>query len=50
VWVTNASSFMDGLHRAARATLSVCDARGWWNTETEALRRFVESRGQMLAE
>ena len=45
-WVTDASAFMVGFHRAARATLAACDARGWWNADTEALRRFVESRSQ----
>ncbi len=45
-WVTDSASFMAGLHRAARATLAACDARGWWNDDTEALRRFVESRRQ----
>lgn len=49
VWVTDSSSFLDGLHRAARATLSACDARGWWNADTEALRRHVESRSQWRA-
>ena len=46
VWVTDSSAFLDGLHRAARTTLAACDARGWWNADTETLRRFVESRGQ----
>jgi hypothetical protein len=49
VWVTDSSSFLDGLYRAARATLAACDARGWWNTDTETLRRFVESRSQFRA-
>lgn len=50
VWVTDASSFLDGLHRAARATLSACDERGWWNADTEALRRCVEARSGLSAE
>ena len=41
-WVTDSVSFLQGLHRAARATLAACDARGWWNADTETLRRFVE--------
>jgi hypothetical protein len=45
-WVTDSSSFMAGFHRAARATLAACDARGWWDADTEALRRFMESRSQ----
>ena len=45
VWVTDSGSFIQGLHRAARATLAACDARGWWNADTEALRRFVERNG-----
>lgn len=50
VWVTDASSFLDGLHRAARATLSACDERGWWDADTEALRRFVEARSRLSVE
>ena len=46
VWVTDSSAFLEGLHRAARATLAACDARGWWSADTETLRRFVESRSQ----
>lgn len=46
VWVTDSASFLDGLHRAARATLAACDARGWWDADTETLRRFVESRSR----
>lgn len=45
-WVTDSASFMAGFHRAARATLAACDERGWWNDDTEALRRFMESRNQ----
>jgi len=46
VWVTDSSSFLHGLHRAARSTLAACDTRGWWSADTEALRRFVESGSQ----
>jgi hypothetical protein len=46
VWVTDSASFLHGLRRAARAILAACDARGWWNADTEALRRFVESGSQ----
>ena len=49
VWVTDSSSFLDGLYRASRATLAACDARGWWNADTETLRRFIESRSQYPA-
>jgi hypothetical protein len=46
-WVTDASSFLDGLYRAIRATLAACDARGWWSDETETLRRLVEGVDQV---
>jgi hypothetical protein len=29
--------------RGARAVLSHCDARGWWNRDTEELRRSLEA-------
>jgi hypothetical protein len=45
-WVTDSSSFMAGFYQTARATLAACDARGWWNADTEALRRFMESTSQ----
>jgi hypothetical protein len=44
-WLTDQASFLDSLHRAARSVLSFCDARGWWNEETEALRRRMEAGG-----
>jgi len=47
VWVTDAASFLAALHRAIRATLAACDARGWWSDETETLRRLVEGVDQL---
>ena len=44
-WLTDRSSFLRSLDQATRAVLSFCDARGWWNTDTEALRRRMESGG-----
>lgn len=44
-WVTDQSSFLRSLYRAGRNVLAHCDARGWWNVETEALRRRMESAG-----
>lgn len=41
-WITDQASFLDSLSRSARSTLAYCDARGWWNTDTEALRRRIE--------
>lgn len=45
-WVTDSSSFLSALYRAAHATLAACDARGWWSADTETLRRLVESASQ----
>jgi hypothetical protein len=42
-WITDQASFLDGLSRSGRSTLAYCDSRGWWNTDTEALRRRIES-------
>jgi hypothetical protein len=45
-WKTGSSAFLASAVRAGRAALSQCDARGWWSTETEALRRCLESGSQ----
>ena len=42
-WITDQASFLDSLSRSGRSTLAYCDSRGWWNTDTEALRRRIES-------
>lgn len=42
-WLTDQASFLDGVYRAARSVLSFCDSRGWWNDDTETLRRRVEA-------
>jgi hypothetical protein len=38
-WRTDAGTFLASVTRAARAVLAHCDARGWWNDDTETLRR-----------
>lgn len=45
-WLTDQASFLDSVHRAARTVLSFCDSRGWWDDETETLRRRVEAGAQ----
>jgi hypothetical protein len=44
-WLTDRASFIRSLDQAARAVLGFCDARGWWSTDTEALRRRLEWAG-----
>jgi hypothetical protein len=44
-WLTDRASFLRSLDQAARRVLALCDARGWWSAETEALRRRLESGG-----
>jgi hypothetical protein len=44
-WLTDRASFLRSLDQAARGVLAFCDARGWWNPDTEALRRRLESGG-----
>jgi hypothetical protein len=44
-WLTDRASFLRSLDQAARTVLAFCDARGWWSTDTEALRRRLESAG-----
>ena len=44
-WRTDRASFLRSLDQAARSVLAFCDARGWWNTDTEALRRRMEGGG-----
>jgi hypothetical protein len=42
-WLTDQASFLDSVYRAARSVLFYCDTRGWWDDETETLRRRVEA-------
>jgi hypothetical protein len=42
-WITDQASFVGSLIRSGRSTLAHCDSRGWWNNDTEALRRRIES-------
>jgi len=42
-WLTDRANFLAGVHRAAHRVLAACDTRGWWNTDTETLRRRMES-------
>ena len=42
-WLTDPAPFLDSIYRSARSVLSFCDSRGWWNAETEMLRRRIES-------
>ena len=44
-WLTDRASFLRSLDQAARSVLAHCDARGWWSTDTESLRRHMESTG-----
>jgi hypothetical protein len=44
-WLTDRASFLRSLDQAARGVLAFCDARGWWDADTEALRRRMESGG-----
>lgn len=48
-WMTDAAHFLSSVVRAGRATLAHCDARGWWSTESEALRRALEPGRHDLA-
>lgn len=42
-WLTDQAVFLDSVYRAARSVLFICDTRGWWNEETETLRRRLEA-------
>lgn len=42
-WLTDQAAFLDSVYRAARSVLFICDTRGWWNEETETLRRRLEA-------
>ena len=42
-WLTDQAAFLDSVYRAARSILFFCDSRGWWDDETETLRRRVEA-------
>jgi hypothetical protein len=42
-WITDQASFLGSLIRSGRSTLAHCDSRGWWNNDTEALRRRMEA-------
>ena len=48
-WSTGSSAFLASVVRAGRAVLAQCDERGWWSSETEALRRCLESGSQYRA-
>ena len=48
-WKTGSSAFLATVVRAGRAVLAQCDERGWWSSETEALRRCLESGSQYRA-
>jgi peptidoglycan/xylan/chitin deacetylase (PgdA/CDA1 family) len=48
-WRTGSSAFLASAIRASRAVLSQCDARGWWNRDTEVLRRSLESGSRFRA-
>ena len=43
LWLTEPAAFIASVTRGARAVLSHCDARGWWNRDTEELRRSLEA-------
>jgi hypothetical protein len=45
-WKTGSATFLASAVRAARAVLAQCDMRGWWDDETERLRRCLESGPQ----
>jgi hypothetical protein len=42
-WRTDSGVFLASVTRAAATVLGVCDARGWWSTNTESLRRALEA-------
>jgi hypothetical protein len=42
-WRTDSGIFLASVTRAAATVLGVCDARGWWSTNTESLRRALEA-------
>jgi len=48
-WKTGSSAFLASVVRAGRAVLAQCDERGWWSSDTEALRRCLESGSQYRA-
>lgn len=41
-WRTDARDFLASVTRAAHSVLAHCDARGWWNRDTEAIRRALD--------
>ena len=41
-WRTDSGAFLGSVTRAATTVLGLCDARGWWSTDTESLRRALE--------
>ena len=48
-WRTGGAAFLASVVRAGRAVLARCDARGWWNRDTETLRRCLEAGSQYRA-
>ena len=40
---TTPAHFLGSAITAAKSLLGYCDARGWWNEDTERLRQAVES-------
>ena len=44
-WLTDRVSLLRSLDQAARGALAFCDSRGWWNADTESLRRRMEAGG-----
>jgi hypothetical protein len=42
-WRTSAASFQSSVWRAGHALLAHFDAKGWWDRDTEALRRALEN-------
>jgi hypothetical protein len=43
LWLTEPAAFLASVTASARTVLSYCDARGWWNRDTEELRRTLEA-------
>jgi hypothetical protein len=41
-WRTDSGVFLGSVTRAATTVLGLCDARGWWSTDTESLRRALD--------
>jgi hypothetical protein len=42
-WRTDSGTFLTSITRAAAVVLGHCDARGWWSTDTESLRRALDA-------